>query len=163
MSGRVPKTALGAENGPGSIFRRLRLRFGGFFHVFSIVCWFAFRSSCFLRCTYRQRPNHTTIARDPPNDKRNAQVSLLQFARTTFTIDLTSCERRLCVRTRKRRWKKTHGLPVRLRGACSGVPALLLPALPPASDRRFNRHAKASAPSIYIYTYIHIYINPKEN
>ena len=98
VSGRVPKTALGAENGPGSIFRRLRIRFGGFFHVFSIVCWFAFRSSCFPQCTGGQRPNHTTIARDPPNDKRNAQVSrsscvlLLQLACATSAIIPTTCD-----------------------------------------------------------------------
>ena len=97
-----PQNGFGRRKRPridfSSIFRRLRLRLGGFFHVFSIVCWFAFRSSCFPQCTGGQRPNHTTIARDPPNDKRNAQVSrsscvlLLQLACATSAIIPTTCD-----------------------------------------------------------------------
>ena len=97
-----PQNGFGRRKQPridfSSIFRRLRLRLGRFFHVFFVVCSFAFRSPCFLQCTRGQRPNHTTIARDPPNDKRNAQVSrsscvlLLQLACTTSAIIPTTCD-----------------------------------------------------------------------
>ena len=112
-SGRIPETALSAQNGPRSIFRQFLLDFakkiidfGFIFRRFFVCCWdiwalcllllsASFLCSCALLTFARSL---STIDRLNGKRKKNAQVPrpscawLLELAHTTFIILSATCE-----------------------------------------------------------------------